>query len=192
MILLTAFDPFGGSVTNPSQVLADDIARRELPNMHSLVLPTSYQRSAEVLIEQLRTLRPSHVVMLGLHAGAEHLRYEQVALNLNHSAKPDNDGETRLHRHIRPSGPVGYWNQLPYATLCRHAESLGETLELSRDAGGFVCNHAFYTARDVTEAAFPDCRVGFIHVPRFDATRGRRLLAVLEAWLTCLREVPAA
>lgn len=189
MILLTAFDPFGGATTNPSQVLVEDIARRELPNVHTRVLPTSYERSTKLLTESLGTLRPSHVVMLGLHGGAQHLRYEQVALNLNHSTKADNDGETRLHRHIRPSGPVGYWNGLPYEALRSRAEQLGETLEVSRDAGGFVCNHAFYTALEFADAALADCSIGFIHVPPFDAPRQRRLLAVLEAWLTCLHEL---
>jgi pyroglutamyl-peptidase len=186
MILLTAFEPFGGSSTNPSQALAEEFERRSFPNVHTQVLPTSYVRSAAILTERLRTLRPSQVVMLGLHGGAQHLRYEQVALNLNHSAKADNDGETRLLRHIRPAGPVGYWNRLPYEALRNHAERLGETLELSRDAGGFVCNHAFYTALDFAHTELPDCHVGFIHVPPFDAAREARLLAVLEAWLSYL------
>jgi pyroglutamyl-peptidase len=183
MILVTGFEPFGGVTVNPTQDIVERLQRRPLPGVTAEVLPTAYRRGARMMTELLHTRRPRVVLMTGLNASAQNLRYEQVALNFDHAAKPDNDGEARQLRHIRERGPVGYWNTLPFDALRSVADEFGETLEVSRDAGGFVCNHVFFTAMDVITTQLPETRAGFVHVPSLDDTRLARIVDVLTAWL---------
>jgi pyroglutamyl-peptidase len=183
MILVTGFEPFGGVATNPTQNIVERLQRLDSPGVSAEVLPTAYLRGAQMMTELLRTRRPRVVLMTGLNAGAQNLRYEQVALNFDHAAKPDNDGEVRQLRHIREGGPVGYWNTLPFDALRSVAHEFGETLEVSRDAGGFVCNHVFFTAMDVITTHLPETRAGFVHVPSLDDARFERIVDVFTAWL---------
>ncbi len=183
MILVTGFEPFGGAATNPTQNVVESLQRLDLPGVSAEVLPTAYRRAAQRMTELLNTLRPRVVLMTGLNASTQNLRYEQVALNFDHAAKPDNDGEMRQFRHIREGAPVGYWNTLPFEALRSLADESGETLDLSRDAGGFVCNHVFFTAMDVVATELPGTRAGFVHVPSLDDTRLQRIVDVFTAWL---------
>jgi len=187
MILVTGFDPFDGATTNPTQQLVEHIVSRRLPDVAAYVLPTSYRRAEAALTSAVRQLRPSTVCMLGLHAGATTLRFEQVAINLNQARKPDNDGELRHHQRIRETGPVAYFGALPFEPMRELAESAGETLDPSRDAGGFVCNHVFYTVSDLLANELPDARAGFVHVPPLDGRRFTGIAKLLETWLELFR-----
>lgn len=187
MIVVTGFDPFDGASTNPTQLLAEHVASLNLPDVVADVLPTSYRRSEFAMTALVRRLRPSSVCMFGLNAGASTLRFEQVALNLNQARKPDNDGDVRPHQLICDTGPVAYFSGLPLDGMRTLAEGHGETLDVSRDAGGFVCNHLFYTVSKLVERELPACRVGFIHVPPLDEPRLRRVGNVLVSWLDLLR-----
>ena len=119
------------------------------------------------------------------------MRFEQVALNLDQASKPDNDGELRRNQRIRETGPVGYFGTLPFEQMRQQAEHSGEALELSRDAGGFVCNHVFYTASALLASEFPEAIAGFVHVPPLDAPRFQRVCNLLERWLESFRNWPA-
>jgi pyroglutamyl-peptidase len=188
MILFTGFEPFDGATTNPTEQLVGHIASMRLTDVAARVLPTSYRRSEAALTAALRELRPRVVCMLGLAAGAATLRFEQVALNLNQASKPDNDGELRRNQRIRETGPVGYFGTLPFEPMRQQAEHSGEALELSRDAGGFVCNHVFYTASELLASELPEAIAGFVHVPPLDAPRFRRVCKLLEAWSGVFRD----
>jgi pyroglutamyl-peptidase len=191
MILVTGFEAFDGAATNPTQALAERISSLRLPDVVGCVLPTSYRRSEEAISAALRHFKPSTVCMLGLHAGTATLRFEQVALNLNQARKPDNDGDQRNHQLIRETGPVGYFGGLPLEQMRRLSEDAGETLDISRDAGGFVCNHVFYTASELLTRELPNSRAGFVHVPPLDPARLERMSKVLEAWVELFRSVPS-
>lgn len=191
MILVTGFEPFDGAPTNPTQELVHHVVSLGLPDVVARVLPTSYRRAEAAVTAAVRELRPSTVCMLGLNAGAATLRFEQVALNLDQARKPDNDGELRHHQPIRETGPVGYFATLAFEPMRRLAENAGETLDLSRDAGGFVCNHVFYTVADLIARELPASRAGFIHVPPLDDRRLTRLGRLLEAWFDAWRASPA-
>jgi pyroglutamyl-peptidase len=187
MILLTGFEPFDGATTNPTAQLVEHVASLRLTDVAARVLPTSYRRSEAAVTAAVRELRPRVVCMLGLHAGATTLRFEQVALNLNQAGKPDNDGELRCAQRIRETGPVGYFSTLPFEPMRQLAEHAGENLEVSRDAGGFVCNHVFYTVSEILASELPEASAGFVHVPPLDALRLSRVSKVLEAWIDLFR-----
>jgi pyroglutamyl-peptidase len=184
--LLTGFGPFPGSPVNTSQLVVEAIEARQHAGVVTAVLPTSYRRSEAQLGELVEAHRPATVVMLGLDDGAEHLRLEQVALNLDDSAAPDNDGDVRLRQRIVDGAPVGYWSSLDLPALASTARRLGEEVEFSHDAGGYVCNHVFFVAAHLGAVGSHQMDCGFVHLPRISGPDDRlhRVVDVVAAWLT--------
>lgn len=187
-VLVTGFEPFGGAALNASAQIVAELAVRTLPGLATRVLPTSYQRAEQALTRAMLELQPRLLLMLGLHAGSTQLRFEQVALNLNDSPKPDNDGEQRLRLPIHTAGPVSYLSSLDFDSMRELAAHHGEELVISRDAGGYVCNHAFYTAAHWAATQLPTARVGFVHVPPIDsAQRCTRIADLVCEWVAAQR-----
>lgn len=188
LVLMTGFDVFYGTQSNPTQDLMLRLQDMKRPNLTTLVLPTAYRRGADELLRVLQLMQPRWLVMTGLNASAAHLRYEQVALNFDHSSKPDNDGEVRQRRHIAEGGPVGFWNELPFDELSTAAAEAGEELELSRDAGGFVCNHVYFAAREFLSQQAWSASAGFVHVPPLGPERLERVAGVFAQFAARLQQ----
>lgn len=183
MILITGFEPFDGATFNPTQALIERLNAFHHPSVKGLVLPTVYRDAEAAVLDALHNSRPRWVISFGLNSGATALRFEHVALNLNDAAKPDNAGEVRRMQRIRETGPVGYWSGLPFDELTQLAAAHGVTLEPSRDAGGFVCNHVFYSVCDYLARELPESRGGFIHVPLLNEASLEQTVAVVRAWI---------
>lgn len=183
--LVTGFEPFGGASDNVSEQVVTALAAPRRPGLVTAVLPTSYRRSEAAIGELLRSHRPAAVILLGLAGSAEALRLEQVALNLNDAAAPDNDGERRERQPIVEEAPVGYRSTLPLERMAATARSLGEEVEFSRDAGGYVCNHVFFTAAHLAATTFPETRTGFVHLPDVGQSEPRlqRFVDILRVWI---------
>jgi pyroglutamyl-peptidase len=183
-ILVTGFEPFGEYARNPSAELAASLA--DEPGVRSAVLPVSYERAEREILALIRKHAPVAVLLLGLHPG-EALRLERIALNLDDTAAPDNDGEVRVGRRIREDGPVAYWSTLPLTAFARSAEAAGLPLTWSRDAGGFLCNHVFYVAADELARTGRHLPCGLIHVPEAGVAASTLQLGVLRELLSELR-----
>ncbi len=185
-ILVTGFEPFGEYARNPSGEIATTFADER--GIQTAVLPVSYARAEQRILESMRTSRPAAVLLLGLHAGPE-IRLERVALNLDDAVSPDNDGAIRRNAAIRENGPVGYWSTLPLAAFSRRLEAAGIPVSWSQDAGGFICNHAFYVARHELSESGRTIPCGLVHVP---AACGSTLTNTLAGMRDCLAELRAA
>lgn len=160
-VLVTGFEPFGGDGDNPS---ADVVAGlRPRPDLVTAILPVSYRRIGTELGRLLDRVEPSAVMLVGLGEAAG-VRFEQFAVNLDDTPSADNDGEVRTRRPILTDGPVAYRPTLPLEDLAALAADVSVPVEWSRDAGGFLCNHVFFSARHLTEQHDIPC--GFIHVGR--------------------------
>ena len=184
-ILVTGFDAFGENEINPSALVVDALAETGQSGLLTAVLPTSYREAEKQIQTLIRRHKPGRVLMLGLASNARTIRLEQVALNLNDCSAPDNDGEVRLGQRIADEAPIGHWNSLPLNKMARIAERLGHEVEFSRDAGGFVCNHVFFTAAQTLATEFPDCRCGFVHLPLIDGPGEQltRTTELIQAWI---------
>jgi pyroglutamyl-peptidase len=184
-ILVSGFDAFGEARVNSAELVVDALAQAEHRDVITAVLPTSYREAEKRIQTLIRRHSPSRVLMFGLASKAKAIRLERVALNLNDCTAPDNDGEVRLGRRIAEEAPIGYWNSLPLNRMARIAESLGCEIEFSRDAGGFVCNHVFFTAAQTLAMELPDSRCGFVHLPYIGGP-GEQLSQTVElvrAWI---------
>ena len=183
--LITGFEPFGGARSNSSELVVTALADLDHADVVTAVLPTSYRRAQAGICGLLQAHRPHRVLMLGLACGAVRIRFEQVALNLNDAAAPDNDGEVRLRQRIVDEAPVGYWSSLPLERMAEAARELGEEVEYSRDAGGYVCNHLFFTAAHAAATRSPETCTGFVHLPAVEQSdeRLKYFIEIVRAWI---------
>ena len=182
-ITVTAFDAFGGLSFNSSEAMLrelawirDGIAPAEL---ETLVLPTSYRMVNEPLRALLRPSPPNVLLMTGMAMGVEAVHVETVARNLDACAAPDNTGDVRLNRPIRADGPDYYLATIDARAVCRALTAAGISAVLSSDAGGFVCNHAFYLARDQIAQGRLTTQCGFLHLPGPDNWSAASLLSAV-------------
>jgi pyroglutamyl-peptidase len=155
--LVTGFEPFGGSKVNTSELVVTSLAAVKERDVVTAVLPTSYCRAEANMSDLLHTHRPRTVLLLGLADGEPRIRFEQVALNLDDSEAPDNDGQVRFRRRIIEGAPVGYWNSLRLEQMADAVRHLHEDVVSSHDAGGYVCNHLFSRRRTFGLQRFLTC-----------------------------------
>jgi pyroglutamyl-peptidase len=144
VILLTGFEPWAEFKTNPSGEVAKALGGH--------VLPVDYRR-ADALLRRLLASKPSAVVMTGLAAGRTSIELETRAYNEKHTGAA-----------IEPNGPSFRKSTLPLAPLLRRLRRAGLPATISHDAGRFLCNHVFFTARGL----WRDIPCGFVHLPSAD------------------------
>jgi pyroglutamyl-peptidase len=184
-MLVTGFEEFGGSMVNSSKLVVTALAALGDAGVIADVLPTSYCRAEARIRELFLVHRPRTVLMLGLAEHRDTICFEQVALNLDDSDAPDNDGEVRLMRRIVDGAPVGYWSSLQFESMADAARDFGEHAIFSHDAGGYVCNHVFFTAAHLAATEFPGTNCGFVHLPAVQESDERlmRLLEIVRIWI---------
>ncbi|MBR5109998.1 MAG: pyroglutamyl-peptidase I [Clostridia bacterium] len=155
MILITAFEPFGGSATNTSsevlRLLPVSIAGHPVKK---LVLPVVFGKAAEAALR----FPADYVFLLGEAGGRNCVTPEKRAKNLRDARIPDNAGAQPRSQRILPRGPDEYRTALPVEAIAADMQDGG--IAVSEDAGAFVCNDTFYLVG--TGSA---CPVDFIHVP---------------------------
>ena len=188
-LLVTGFGPFGPHATNPSWEAARALDGHLVGRTRVRVaeLDVVYGRAAAQLRAALRDARAERALCLGVAPGAE-LILETVARNRDASETPDNEGVIRLDAPIDPDGAALLPTGLPVEALLERLEARGFPTRTSDDAGGYLCNHAFYVLR----RALPDRHVaGFVHVPPLGgAWTLERLQEAVRTMVEVLDETP--
>lgn len=189
--LITGFEPYGGMTFNPTELIVNELSGFQDAGVETALLPTSYGDSEAEIVKSIQLVRPATLVMLGLKRGASCLHYERFARNLDDSIAPDNDGVVRIRKKIITGAPSRYSNTLPYDILVECAAGCGESVEISEDAGGYVCNHAYFIAAHFVATKFPSCRFGFIHVPSLTKSSDRmaRMVQLVRRWTSEINQL---
>jgi pyroglutamyl-peptidase len=182
-ILVTGFEPFGAHRTNPSEQVVRTLTAR--PGLVGAVLPVSYRRAEARLDALLEAMQPSALLLLGLAAGGV-IRLERVARNLDQAEACDEDGELRCGRAVSDCGPPEHASTLPLEGFAAALARLSLPVAWSSDAGGFLCNHVFYRAREWLERRRLAIPCGFVHLPPLDALALERQLEGVAACLDVL------
>jgi pyroglutamyl-peptidase len=169
MILVTAFEPFGGETINPTaRVLAalpEEIGGCKL---HKLLLPVEFLRCREIAAKEYDALKPAAVIMLGQHGGADAINVETTAVNRMHAfakdgtPRPDNAGFAPENEPLTEGGADRLFSTFPAEEIARAVSAAGVRCELSQDAGRYVCNALLYGMLNHNEGEVP---TGFLHVP---------------------------
>jgi pyroglutamyl-peptidase len=155
--LVTGFEIFGEHEVNPSQLIAEEL--------DGVVLPVSYERAATALRAAIDEREPDLVVCFGLAHDRTAISVERWAHNLDEATTVDNEGAAGSGRAIDPAGPLALASTLPVDAIVAALAEEGIPAEVSRDAGGYLCNHVFYELMHLIERERPETRGGFIHVP---------------------------
>lgn len=161
--LLTGFEPFNGSHTNPSwEAVTELAARREIA---TALLPCTFTGSLEVLREAVARHSPDVVICVGQAGGRATVTPERVAINIRDARIPDNVGDQPIDVPVVAGGPAAYFTTLPIKAAVARIAAAGIPASVSHTAGTFVCNNVFYGLMHLLATERPDVRGGFVHVP---------------------------
>lgn len=165
-LLLTAFDPFGGSSVNPAQeavkLVADRIGDVEIVKLE---VPTVFGKSVDVVSAKMAEIKPDAVLCIGQAGGRYDLTPERVAINLDDARIPDNEGNQPIDKVIFEDGAPAYFSNLPIKAMVAGIREAGLPASVSNTAGTFVCNHLMYGVLYHIAKSYPGIRGGFMHVP---------------------------
>lgn len=166
VILITAFDPFGGASVNQSSLVAEAL-KNQLTEFDPKVciLETKYDRGAEMALECLASLPVKPAIVLSLGEGACDIRLETQAQNWDADGR-DNAGVGRFGQTIIHGLPM--WNPLEFPVEIMRAAPMSsedrKLVNISKSAGNYVCNNtAFRLSHRFNQP--DDAIYGFIHVP---------------------------
>lgn len=167
-VLVTGFDPFGGSHVNPSWQAVHAMDGRVIDGRRVLgaELPTVFGTSLRRLAELMEQHRPELVVCTGQAAGRAALSLERVAINVDDARIRDNAGAKPIDVPVVAGGPAAYFTTLPIKAMLQALLEAGINAEVSQTAGTFVCNHVFYgLMHTLAQPQWQGSRGGLVHVP---------------------------
>ncbi len=166
-LLLTAFEPFGGEIINPSLEVARAIKKEpfEKVSIEVLELPVKRFQAPEKAINHIFNNQPDVMIMLGEAGHRSHITPERVAINIDDFPIPDNVGDQPKGEPIMKDGPVGYFSKLPTDEIIKQVNSAGIPAEVSNSAGTYLCNRLFYNIMHVITVQKLPIKAGFIHLP---------------------------
>jgi len=165
-LLLTAFDPFGGSPINPAleavKLVADQIGDVEIVKLE---VPTVFGKSVAIVAAKMAEVKPDAVLCIGQAGGRYDLTPERVAINLDDARIRDNEGNQPIDTPIFEDGAPAYFSNLPVKAMVAKIREAGLPASVSNTAGTFVCNHLMYGVLYHIAKRYPGVRGGFMHVP---------------------------
>lgn len=206
-MLVTGFEPFGGSAMNPSREAIPPLESHAIPgvDLRTALLPVIGGHGPDAapahLARAIATHAPEILVCVGETGSRGSICLERVARNRRHYRIADNAGAVVLDQPVIFGAPPTLPSTLPLDMLHAAMASTGAPIEHSIDAGAFLCNEIMFHALHLA----PRCGIraaGFIHVPRMpeqlEPASGRpslaldRTVAALRAALTALAAPRAA
>jgi pyroglutamyl-peptidase len=180
--LVTGFGPFPRVPRNPSQLLVERLeASVAGTTVQRRILPTEYHAAGPLIQSLLDDLRPDICLCIGVGHAGDPLRLETTARNFGTVDAPDHSGST-FSGPIAADGPETYTATLPLDSILAALPVV-----LSNDAGGYVCNYIFFTARHHIARARLPTACGFLHIPELDPARDENVQ--FDAWLNAVRTI---
>jgi pyroglutamyl-peptidase len=175
-ILLTGFEPFGGSDVNPSEQVVRMLSGRPLRGIRlaTAILPVDQETGPAALLRAVEEVQPEAVVCLGEAAGRAAVSIERVAINLLDYRIADNAGRQVVDQPIVAGGAAAYFSTLPVRDLLAAIQEAGIPVELSLSAGAFLCNQVMYVLLHHLHERRSDLPAGFIHLPALPEQAARR------------------
>ncbi len=163
-ILLTGFEPFGGSKVNSAwetvKCIPEKIGDWQIKKM---LLPVVFGEAAEIAWNHASEVGARVILCIGQAAGRDRITPEQIGINLRDGNRQDNAGQEFHDAVIIPGAPDGLFTTLPIRDMVNAMEQAGIPADVSYSAGTYVCNDTLYTL--LYRCHDTGRKVGFIHVP---------------------------
>ncbi|TVR08124.1 MAG: peptidase C15 [Salinarimonadaceae bacterium] len=169
-LLVTGFGPFPRVPDNPSAQLAKGLAadprwRRRGVDAQALVLDTAYSSVADALLPAIRAFSPDAVLMLGVAARRRRVTPEFRALNRASRLYPDVSGAVAAGSlRLEKDAPLVRRTHAPVSLMVDRLRARGLAAAVSRDAGRYLCNAAYFAALGESERG-RSFACAFVHVP---------------------------
>lgn len=167
-LLVTGFEPFDGRPVNASWLAAELLVAKLQAagwNAEAGQLPVRWDRTSPELLALLEQHRPQTVLALG-EGKPGCFQVEYLACN-RHRQRADNAGKLPGQAQVRHGGPAflssGGWAR----NIRNHLVSHGLPALGSLDAGGYLCDEAFYTLQSLALADPGLQQVAFMHLPPY-------------------------
>jgi len=170
VILVTGFGSFPGAPVNPTVALLDRIKRARRPALADLriathVFATRYATVDRELPALIAREAPDAIVMFGVATKAKRLRLELIARNRASELLPDAGGAKPAMAAITHGAPSWRAGRFSVHRLLAAARSAGVRPILSRNAGAYLCNYAYWRALEAAARADGPRVVAFVHIP---------------------------
>jgi pyroglutamyl-peptidase len=184
-VLVTSFEPFGGSTVNASAeavaLLPERIGDADIVRS---TLPCVFDEAPSRLASLIDDVAPDIIIAVGEAGGRSSVDLERVAVNLDDARIADNAGRRPIDRTIIEGAPLAYLSGLPVKACAAAVDAVGVASGVSNSAGTFVCNHVFFALMHLLHEQ-PARRGGLVHVPTVDrmaaADSATALAAVIDA-----------
>jgi pyroglutamyl-peptidase len=166
IILLTGFEPFGGSSVNPS-IKACKLLINEIYNGHTVKveeIPVKFKEIKPKIIKHIDSYNPSAVICTG-QSSRPVISLERVAINIANARIPYNCGLKPIDEKLEQDSPAGFFTKLPLRKLLESLTEAKIPAEVSNTAGTFGCNQVFYHLLKYLEDNRINIPAGFVHVP---------------------------
>ncbi len=185
-LLITCFEPFGGSDRNASQEAVMALPDKIGPfDVRKACLPVVFGEAGARVCELVDELSPVAVVCVGEAGGTQAIAIETRATNLRQARIADNAGQAPQGEPVVEGGPQSLPATLPTGDMVAAIGDAGIPVELSQSAGTFVCNDTLYLV--LRHLGGSDVPAGFIHVPAGDALSNEQLVTGLIAAVGAIR-----
>ena len=157
LLLVTAFEPFGGFSSNPSMEVMAALRSPPAFRLVRATLPVDFVRVAEAVPRIFDRANPSAILCLGLAADSPALRLERLA-------NPDwcEPGASPASAR-RLDGPGLRCTSLDLDTMAMRLCRAGFPAMVSQDAGRYLCNFVYYLT--LGWAAERNVPALFVHLP---------------------------
>ncbi len=169
-ILVTGFEPFGGSDINASWESVKDLNGITVGDAKVYVwkLPVIWDGTAEVLQGLIDAYKPELVINVGEDDGAKELHLEKLANNATDDLA-DNMGKKANHSWIIKGGPDKFENQMGIDKIHDQLKKDGFDNQISTGIGEYLCNYVSYNSYYYLSKKHPNTPTMFIHVPTVDS-----------------------
>lgn len=190
-VVLAGFGPFPGAPFNPSAAVINALAQRRRPALANVdrishVFATAYA-SVDRDLPKLLAAKPDAVLIVGVAGRRRVLCIETRARNALSVLYPDASGHRPAQGVIHRGAVAERRSRAPVAALQAAARSRKISVRLSRDAGRYLCNYAYWRALERADDRAP--LVQFVHIPAvMRKSRPRRQLRTRQTTLRDLVE----
>ncbi|MEC0202815.1 pyroglutamyl-peptidase I [Paenibacillus lautus] len=170
-ILISGFEPFGGSSINPTEKLVKEIKHDAFPGaeIRTLLLPVHYDECADILLQEMKAYEPDAVIACGVAGGRTAITPERIAINIKdippESTISDNRGARPQDEPIDADGPDGLFSTLPIRSMVNRLKEAGIPASVSNTAGTYICNNTMYAILNEIRLQQRSAIGGFVHFP---------------------------
>jgi pyroglutamyl-peptidase len=165
--LISGFEAFAAQPINPSWQIAQALEGWHCAGycVRSVQLPVVFGAAEARLLAAIDLHQPEWVVCLGVDILRDCLCIENLAVNWDDAPIQDNAGQQPRTQAIDPLGAPAYFATLPVEKIYSQLSQQGLPIEISNNAGHFVCNHVFYRLMQRLAQQQAAIAAGFVHVP---------------------------